>query len=351
MCVMKHVIIAGTVAAVLFTAVGCSSPNVSSGPASYLAVRGSKVAFIQWRTASHHLQGMITEGSAGGGGSAQTLSINSAPFTGTKTGNSVILTFATLYFLRAHAHGTVSGDGLTMGVPQSDGTLEQVKFRQSNKADFHRALAALHARITRANLMAAQQQASQRRQSAHAQAERSTQSALNALYRDSSIAHGGRLADGLGRLAVAIEAARFHLARAQTDASGDNKYCGAAFKVTGDALAVNGAIQNAQGSVSSLMPGIVAVRHDIVTLNAHLRHLSKSGVPAPSLASDVIAHAHSSLMQATAAANAYIQQANAVNARAHSLANNMSTRKCSSARSGTPAHSIPLISPAGGAHS
>lgn len=348
---MKYLIIVGTVATVLLTATGCSGPSVPPGPASYLAVRGSRVAFIQWRTASKgHLHGMITEGSRGGAGSAQTLSISSAPFTGTRTGNSVKLTFAVPYFLRDHADGTLSGSALTMLVPQSDGTAERVTFSQSGKANYDRAIAALGAKIRHANLMAAKQQDSRPRQSAHAQAEQGTQSALNALYRDSSIAHGGRLADGLARLASNIQAAQFHLARARADASGDNKYCGAAFKVTGDALAVNGAAQNAQGSILSLMPYMTAVRHDVATLTAHLRHLSKSGLPAPSLASDVITNANARLMRATDTANSYIEQVNAVNARAHSLADNMSTGKCSSARSGITPHSIPPISPVGGGH-
>lgn len=332
---MKHLIIVGAVAVVLLTATGCSGSDASRGPASYLAVSASKVAFIQWRTTSGgHLRGMITESSVGGSGSAQRLSVSSAPFTGTITGNSIRLTFAVLYFLRADAHGTRSGSALTMHVPQSDGTVMQVRFSQASKADFDRAIAALRTRIRHATIRAAKQQA-----------EQSAQRTLNALYEESSIAHGGRLVDDLARLADAIQAARYHLVREKADASGGNKYCAAAFTVTGDAKAVDGALQNAQGAVLSLMPDILAVRHDAATANAYLRHLSRSGLPAPSLATNVIANANSSLQQATATANSYIDQVNAIDARARTLADNMATRACSGARSGSSAHPIPPIGP------
>lgn len=346
---MKHLMIAGTVAAMLLTAVGCGGPDVSRGPAGYLAASSSKVAFIQWRTASQGRRyGMITEGSIGGSGSAQALSVSSVPFTGTMTGNSVRLTFAALYFLRAHAHGTLKGGALALAVPQPDGTVGQVRFRQAGQADYDRAIAALRAKVRRATVLAARQQASRRQQPAHAQAEQGTQSSLNALYRESSLAAGGRLAASVARLTHDIQAERSHLAKEKQDASGDNKYCGAAFTVTGDAQAVDGAVQGAQGAVLSLMAGVTVIRRDLAMTTAYLRHLSKSGLPAPSQASNVIANANSSLRQAIVTANSYIDQVNAIDARARTLADNMATRKCSGARSGSSPHHIPPIAPSGG---
>lgn len=341
---MKHPIIAGAVATMLLAATGCSGSDVSKGPASYLAVSASKVAFIQWRTTSRgHVQGMITESSVGGSGPAQTLSVSSAPFSGTMTGNSVRLTFAMMYFLRAHAHGTIKGSALTMAVPRSDGTVERVRFRQADRAEYSRAIAALRTKVRRAALQAANQQTSQRGQPAHAQAEQSAQRTLNALYKESSIALGGRLASALARLADDVRAGRSHLATEMADASGDNKYCGAAFKVTGDAQTVDGALQNAEGAVLALMPDMLAVRRDAATATAYLRHLDRSGLPAPSLAPNVISNAGASLTQAIITANSYIREINAIDARAHAFAVRVATGRCSGARSGSSVHSIPLL--------
>lgn len=346
---MKQLIIAGAVAATLLAATGCGGSDLAPGPASYLAVSGSKVAFIQWHRASDgHLDGMMTEDSVGGSGPAQTLSVTTAPFTGTVTGKSVKLTFAALYFLHAHAHGTLDGNVLTMAVPQSDGTVRKVKFSQSGKGGYDHAIAALRTKVRRATVVAAKQQASRRGQPSHARAEQSTQTSLNALYKESSLALGSKLSNSVARLADAVKTAQSRLAKEKQDALGDNKYCAAALTVAGDAQGVDGTLQGAQGAVLSLMPGITAVRHDVATTTAALRHLSKSGLPAPSQAANVIANANASVRQAIVTANSYIAQANAIDARARTLAGSMATKACSGARSGASPHPIPPIGRVGG---
>jgi len=346
---MKRLIIAGVVTTMLLAAAGCSGSDSPAGPASYLAVGASKVAFIQWRTASRgHLHGMVTEGRIGGSGSAQALSVVSAPFTGTMAHNSVNLVFGVPYFLRAHAHGTLNGSVLTIALPQSDGTIRQVKFSQSDKAGYDHAIVALRTRIRHASVVAARQEAARGGPTAHAHTEQSTQSSLDALYEESSISRGGKLAGGVARLADDILAARSHLAKEKQDVSGDNKYCGAAFTVTGDAQKVDGALLSAQGAVLGLTPNITAVRRDVAVARAYLRHLSKSGLPAPSRASNVISSANSSVKQVIVTANSDIAKINAIDARAWALADNMATRKCSGARSGSSPRPIPPIGQAGG---
>jgi hypothetical protein len=339
---MKHLIIACPVAAILLAAAGCSGSEVPSGAASYLAAGNSKVAFIQWRPAPKgHLSGTITENGIGGSGPAQTVSVSSERFTGTMSGKSVTLTFAALYFLHARAHGTLSGSALTMRVPQSDGTLQQVTFSQSDRTGYHRAVAALHRRIRRANLLAAKQQARLRDQPAHAQAERTAQSALSAVYEASSLASGGMLADALARFAHHVQAARAHLAAEKKHAPSNNKYCAAALTVGGDAKAVDGALLSVQGDAVSLTSNISVIRHDVATATALLHHLKKAGVP--NSASNVIASARSSLKQAIAKANSDIDQMNAIHARARSMANKMATGRCSGAANGSQLRPIPHI--------
>src|SRR5258708_19216344 len=71
---MKHLIIAGTAAAVLLAAVSCGGSgrsrrsDGSDGPASYLTVGNSKIAFIQWRaTPNGQRDRMVTGGNGGRG--------------------------------------------------------------------------------------------------------------------------------------------------------------------------------------------------------------------------------------------------------------------------------------------
>jgi len=341
---MKHRIIAGVAAAMLVAAAGCSESGVPTGAASYLTASNSKVAYIHWRSAPNgHVHGMITEGGIGGIAPAQKVSITSERFTGTRRGKSVTLTFASLYFLHNRAHGTLSGSVLTMWVPQSDGKIRQMKFTQSDKAGYDRAIATLHSRVRHGNLLAAKQQAKQRRRPAYAQAERSSQSALSKLYIASSLASGGMLADGLARFADDIHAARAHLAAEKKDALRINKYCGAAFTVAGDAKAVDGALQSVQGDALSLMSDITTIRREVVTTNAFLRHFRKAGFTVPKSASNVIVRANVSLKQAIARANFYIDQVNAIDARGRSIANKMATRSCSGAQNGSVLRPIPHL--------
>src|SRR5258708_37309187 len=83
---MKHLIIAGTAAAVLLAAVSCGGSgrsrrsDGSDGPASYLTVGNSKIAFIQWRATSNgHPDGMIHQGKVRGAGPRAAHSRSDAP--------------------------------------------------------------------------------------------------------------------------------------------------------------------------------------------------------------------------------------------------------------------------------
>jgi hypothetical protein len=344
---MKRLIIAGTAAATLLAATSCAGSRSSgqpggSGrpgdPASYLAVSDSKVAFIQWRaTSKGHMHGTITEGNVGASAPAETLSVSSVPFTGTRSGSSVTLTFAGLYFLQTRTQGRLSGSTLTAGVPQSDGTVKQATFSQSDEASYNRAIANLRNRIRQANQLAAQQQP------ANGQAAQGAQSALAALYKDSSLASGGRLAGGLAHFTHSVQTAQSDLAAEKQDASGSNGYCVAAYRASGDAQTVDGGLLAVQGDVQAIMADIAIIHADIATANAHLRHLSKAGLAAPSSAYGVIADAKVSLTQAITKANSYIDQMNAIDAQAHSIANDMATRRCSGARSGATTHPIAHI--------
>jgi hypothetical protein len=226
---------------------------------------------------------------------------------------------------------------LTAGVPQSDGTIKQATFTQSDQASYNRAIAKLRSRVRQANQLAAQQQP------ASGQAAQGAQSALGALYKDSSLASGGRLAGGLAHFAHSLQTGQSDLATEKQDASGSNGFCVAAYRASGDAQTVDGGLLAMQGDVQAMMADIAIIQADIAAATAHLRHLSKAGMAAPSSAYGVVASARVSLAQAIAKANSYIDQMNATDIQAHSIANAMATRRCSGAKSGAVARPIPHI--------
>src|SRR5258708_37666078 len=98
------------------------------------------------------------------------------------SGSSVTLTFAVLYFLHTRARGTLRGSTLTLGVPQSDGTIQQATLSQSDEASYNRAIGTLRSTIRHANRLAARHQAGEPAQSAQPQSEQATHRALSHSY-------------------------------------------------------------------------------------------------------------------------------------------------------------------------
>jgi hypothetical protein len=330
---VKHGTVTGIAAATLIAVAACGGSGPSSAPASYLAASTSRVAMVQWRTTSGgHVRGTIAAGEVGGSAPGARLSASRTPFTGTVRGNSVTLTFPAMLFLHTSAHGRLSGGTLTLRLAQPDGTLKQTTFRESGVARYNRAVAALRRTISRTNAQFTGQLAghTQRQVSAHDE-----QLALTALYRDSSLAHGGVLPRLLARFARDTQTARSDLATEKNAAAGSNSYCEAAFTVGGDAQKVSGDLRAVQGDTLSMNPAIASIRAETASARISMRQLTRAGLPAPSSASVMISNAQGAASRVTAMANSYVSHVNAIGTAARSIANNIATGRCSSARSGS----------------
>jgi hypothetical protein len=328
---MKRLIVACLAAAMLLALVSCTgSAHPASGSASYLANSGSETAFIQWRTVSRgHVRGTLTADDIGGAAPAASLTENSVPFTGTIDGPSVHLTFAYGLFLQSHAHGTLTGSGLTLAVPHADGTIHTTTFTPSSRSSYNRAVAALRRSAQRENLLAARADS---HPSASVRAEQhNTQMDLASLYQASSLAPQAKLTNDVDRFARDSATAQSRLATEKQAASGDNRYCSASSTAVGISHGVNGAALSALGDSQALTADITAIRMDIRTADADQRRLSRAGQPGTTSAPALIASARASMAQAIASANSYIDQINATNNQARAVANHMATGKCSGA--------------------
>jgi hypothetical protein len=329
---MKRFLVPCMTAALLLAVVSCSgsasSHHPPDGPAAFLANDKSEVAFIQWRsTADGHVQGTLAADNIGGAAPSASVSTNSVPFTGTVHGTSVSLTFAHGLFLHSHASGKLEGSSLTLAVPSADGTVHQATFTQASQSRYNKAVAGLHDSAQQENQQAAQ---SDSNPSANSRAvQHNAQTDLTSLYQASSLAPQAKLTHDVDSFARDTATARSRLATEKQDASGDNRYCAATLTVAGDARGVNGTLLSVVGASESLTADIDAIQMDIRTTDADLRRLSRAGVSAPTAAPALIANAKASMTQATANANSYIDQSNAINNQARALANRMATGKCS----------------------
>jgi hypothetical protein len=165
---MHRSVIVAASAIALLALPGCGH---SGGPATYLSASGAKIDFIQWQeSSSGSLQGTIIEDEVTGTAPSETISANSAPFTGTVSGSSVNLHFSGFLGIQANIVATLSGSTLTLQVPQNDGTIQQDTFATASVGAFNKAVSAFRGRIQHANILAAQAQTQQQQQEASAAA-------------------------------------------------------------------------------------------------------------------------------------------------------------------------------------
>src|SRR5262249_33680457 len=113
---------------------------------------------------------------------------------------------------------------------------------------------------------------------------------------------------------------------------------------SGDAQAVAGDLKTVLGDVASIMPDISGIRNAVAVAKAHIRALTRARLAVPSSAATLIANAKASVGRAITAANAYIDQVNAIAFKARSIADRLATGRCSGARSGTVTPALPHIS-------
>jgi hypothetical protein len=329
---MKRLIIACMAVGMLLAVVSCtgstSSARSADSPGTYLANNKSEIAFIEWRTVSRgHVEGRLTADNIGGAAPAASLSENSVPFTGTVSGNSVNLTFASGLFLHSRAQGTLTGNSLTLAIPHADGTVHRTTFTQSSRSRYNRAVAALRASAQHENAMAA---GAGSNPSANIRAvQHNTQTNLAALYQASSLAPRAKLTNDVDRFAGDAATARSRLADEKQATLGDNRYCAATATAVGVSHGVSGTALSAVGDSQALNADIAAIRIDIRNAYANQRRLRRAGQQGPNSAPALISTAETSMSQAIGSANSYIDQINATNVQARAVANRMATGKCS----------------------
>jgi hypothetical protein len=170
--------------------------------------------------------------------------------------------------------------------------------------------------------------------------QQAAQTDLGTLQQDASLSSSGTLPGDLSSFASDVQTAGTDLGTEKQDASGDNSYCSAVQSVAGDAQSVDGDLQSVQGDVQSITPDISAVRQDIAAVNGDQQTLSSDGLPGLQGAGAAVSTAHANLAAVIGKANSYIDQVNAIDAEAYSLADRMAIGSCSGDGPGSPTSPI-----------
>src|SRR5579863_9492989 len=146
-------LLAGVIAAVL---VGRSSP----GPSAFLATSSGEVEFITWQPVGNTIQGTIAYDSITGTAPSQTVSVQSTPFTGSINGSTVSMRINGRVLVgTTTVTAILNGGTLSLSFIGSGGAFQTGTLAQSSVSAYNEAVAALHTRVQRANVLAAQQQA------------------------------------------------------------------------------------------------------------------------------------------------------------------------------------------------
>lgn len=143
-------------ALLMLCCLGCSSLT-DRGPRGYLASNKNEVIFIQFTEQGGQLSGQVQFFGAEGRGWKKT-EANNASFTGLRDGSNVSLRFAG-FFTDRTINGTLSGDTLSLVLPQPDGRLATVEFRRASVGEYNAEVEKLKGQVAKVNEGARQAQA------------------------------------------------------------------------------------------------------------------------------------------------------------------------------------------------
>jgi hypothetical protein len=319
--------------ALLAAAIGLAACGGSSGPQTYLAHGASDVVLVQWQPGSSGsgIQGTITADTISGTPPSESVSVNSAPFTGTINGSAVTLDINGGFLVGTKTlNATLDGSTLTIGTLSSGGTIQESSLQQSDTSAYNQDVAALHKSVSQANTQALAAQQAQAQQQANTQAEQTAQNDLSTLGGADSFRRD------LNALSSDVSQTNSDLAAEKTAAAkGPNADGGGCYNLEEnvDYDATENVDYDATDDLGydlqeNLKPDISTVRSDIATLKTDLVTLNAAALPAPAGAAAAITAAHQAIQQAIASANADIDQVNADVSEAYSIGNGMATSSC-----------------------
>jgi hypothetical protein len=128
--------------------VSCSITNLGSNvpPDGYLAVDSDNVAFIQFTEKQNQIAGHMEIVEETKDVPPQTQSSDYA-FTGIQNGSAITITFSALWTSKSIL-GTMNGNTLTLGLPQSDGHLASETFNGASTQQYNQAVTTLQRRTS-----------------------------------------------------------------------------------------------------------------------------------------------------------------------------------------------------------
>lgn len=255
--------ITAMLAAIVFLA-GCGGSS-SSGPATFVSRTASEVATISWTDdGSGHLTGSLQTATPNSAGTGELLTSVSVPFTGTLHADQISVVVGGQLGATATWTGALSGDTVTLTIPQADGTLAPAIFSRGTVADYNAAVSKFQEQVTQSRSAAAAAAASAARDAASAEA-----AAALAAVGDRASAAVDALEAGIAAppsfdaftadmttLKQDLATTLTHAATATAEGRSSDTACGDASTAQGDASTVEGDQSTIEGDAADVQ-GVV----------------------------------------------------------------------------------------------
>lgn len=282
--------------------------SASNGPATFVSHDRSGAMTMSWTDDGNgHLAGSLQSATPNTDGTGDLVKTVNASFTGTLHDGQISIVTHGFLGDTSTWPGSLSGDTLTLNIPQQDGSIAPATFTRGKVSDYNLAVSAFQDQVTQEREKAASDAANA---AAAAASEAATTAAAAVLtdadkqVSDSVVALRGSLSDGLSFEAFSADMATLKRdlettrsdalkatsagaeARANMDACGDASTAqGDASTVGGDESTIGGDQSTAQATIDSLAQQAENLRHAQATMKAAYK---QQGLTAPASEAPVL---------------------------------------------------------------
>jgi hypothetical protein len=340
-----------SVMALAALAAGCSGSPTSSGglgvvsgagePTGYLFHDTDQAAYIQWTKTGSHIAGTLQDAYVNPSDPTK-VTTGTESLTGEISDGNITLTLDRSFLGATNLSGTFNGSLLVLGIPNNNGTINEVTFGPAAVSTYNKDADALNGDANRAQ--SAQQQVQRQTQAAQ-QKEQAAAAARAQVSQDqgqvnedaeqvsqdiSSLGSDDNFSSDVGGVATSLSEGQTDLTQTQSDATAEEaeaqqnpdgnsgQVCADASDVAADASDVASDASGVEASSSGVEDDVSSVRQDIKSIQADESTLQNDestsgyepvGAPTADTVNSAIGAANAAINSAVATTNGDISQA------------------------------------------
>lgn len=309
---------------------GCSSSPAGSEPTGYLFHDSNQAAYVQWTQTGSHVAGTLEDAYVDPSDPTK-VTTGTQSLTGEISDGNITLTLDQSFLGATNLSGTFSGSVLVLGIPNNNGTINEVTFAPATVSTYNRDADELNGDANRAQAAQQQAQAAAAAQAQVSQDQGKVSDDAQAVTEDiSSMSTDENFSSDIGSVTSSLAEEQKDLAQTQSDAKAeeteaqqnpggdDGSVCADASGVGADASGVAAGASGVEASASGVEADLGSVRQDIKSLQADFATLQSDestynytpkGAPTSATVSAAVSAATAAINSVIATTNGDISQA------------------------------------------